>query len=83
MNVGQISSGLSAANLGTKIGCAVLNQTPLCLGKDIMVFDKNMDAMKMAGEGLVKMINETPTPSKVSMERSVNPHIGGKVDMLV
>jgi len=69
MNVGQISSGLSAANLGTAIGCAILN--------------KNMDVMKMAGEGLVKMIDAASTPSKVSMERSVNPYIGGNVDMLV
>ena len=69
MNIGQISSGLSAANLGTKMGCAVLN--------------KNMDVMKMAGEGLVKMIENAPAPAKVTMERSVNPHIGGNVDMMV
>jgi len=69
MNIRQISSNLSAANLGTKIGFAVLN--------------KNMDAMKTAGEGMVRMIEAAPTPSKVSMERSVNPHIGGNVDMLV
>ena len=44
MNVGYVSSSLPAINLGTQIEAALLS--------------KNMDAMKIAGESLVEMIDQ-------------------------
>jgi hypothetical protein len=43
----------------------------------VAVLSKNMDAMEKEGEGIVKMIDAA------AMERSVHPHIGSNLDLLV
>lgn len=43
----------------------------------VAVLNKNMEAMEKAGEGIVKIMNSA------DLERSVNPHIGSNVDILV
>lgn len=63
MNIGKISTAMSAINVKNDIGVAVLN--------------KNIDTMEKTGEGLVKIIESA------DLERSVNPHIGGNIDMLI
>lgn len=57
---------LNAINFYTQVSTAVLNL--------------NMDAIEAAGEGLVKMIDETP---KAAMERSVNPNVGANLDITI
>lgn len=42
----------------------------------IAVLDKAMENSEIIGESLINMMNN-------SMELSVNPHIGGNIDMLV
>lgn len=42
----------------------------------IAVLDKAMENSEVIGESLINMMNN-------SMELSVNPHIGGNIDMLV
>ncbi len=60
-------ANIGVMNLGTQIGVAMLNN--------------NMEAMEAAGQGLIHMIESAP--SAAAMERSVNPHIGGNIDILV
>lgn len=42
----------------------------------IAVLDKALESSETAGAGLISMMDR-------SMELSVNPHIGGNIDMLV
>lgn len=63
MNVGKVSTAMSAISIKSDIGVAVLN--------------KNMEAMEKAGEGMIKIMESA------NLERSVNPHIGSNVDVLV
>ncbi len=42
----------------------------------IAVLDKAMENSEVLGESLISMMNN-------SMELSVNPHIGGNIDMLI
>ena len=43
----------------------------------ISVLSKSLDSMEALGDGLVKIIDAA------AMERSVNPHIGGNIDVTV
>lgn len=63
MQVGKVSSGISVLSIQSEIGFAVLG--------------KNMDAMKQAGEGLIKVMESA------SLEQSVNPHLGGNINLRV
>lgn len=44
---------------------------------DIAMLNKGIDNMETMGKGIVNMIDSA------SMERSVNPNIGGNIDLLV
>lgn len=43
----------------------------------LAVLNKNMEAMEKAGDGMIKIMESA------ELERSVNPHIGGNIDMLI
>lgn len=43
----------------------------------ISVLSKSLDNLETVGDGLVKMIDAS------AMERSVTPHLGGNIDILV
>lgn len=43
----------------------------------VAVLNKNMEAMEKAGEGMIKIMESS------NLERSINPHIGGNIDVLV
>ncbi len=42
----------------------------------IAVLDKALESSEMTGASMINMMNQ-------SMELSVNPHIGGNIDMLI
>ena len=42
----------------------------------IAVLDKALESSEMTGASMINMMNE-------SMELSVNPHLGGNIDMLI
>ena len=60
-------AGVSMALSNAKIGNSV----------GTAVLDKTMDLNETMGQGLINMID------KASMERSVNPSVGSRFDMLV
>ena len=43
----------------------------------VEMLSKNIDTMEQAGEGIVKMIDA------VAMERSINPELGGNIDLRI
>lgn len=43
----------------------------------LSVLSKSLDTMETLGDGLVKIIDAA------AMERSVNPHIGGNIDLTI
>lgn len=53
-----------------------LANTQLTRQVGIAVLDKALESSRTAGESLINMMDR-------SMELSVNPHIGGNIDMLV
>ena len=62
MNIPELSTALSSAQLANQVSIAVL--------------DKALENTETAGAGLISMMDR-------SMELSVNPHIGGNIDMLI
>lgn len=61
MDIAEVSMALSQANTMNAVGTAVLSQS--------------IDMGKVAGDGIVKMIDAA------AMERSVNPAVGGNIDI--
>ena len=61
MNIPELSTALSSAQLANQVSIAVL--------------DKALESSETAGAGLISMMDR-------SMELSVNPHIGGNIDLL-
>ena len=43
----------------------------------VEMLSKNIDTMEQAGEGIVKMIDAA------AMERSINPELGGNIDLRI
>lgn len=43
----------------------------------VAMLDKNIDAMEQSGNNLVKMIDAA------DMERSINPELGGNIDLRI
>lgn len=43
----------------------------------VVMLSKNIDTMEQAGDGLVKMIDAA------AMERSINPELGGNIDLRI
>lgn len=43
----------------------------------VAMLSKNIDTMEQAGEGIVKMIDAA------AMERSINPELGGNIDLRI
>lgn len=43
----------------------------------VVMLSKNIDTMEQAGEGIVKMIDAA------AMERSINPELGGNIDLRI
>lgn len=43
----------------------------------VAILSKNIDTMEQAGDGIVKMIDAT------AMERSINPELGGNIDLRI
>lgn len=43
----------------------------------VAMLSKNIDTMEQAGEGIVKMIDVA------AMERSINPELGGNIDLRI
>lgn len=63
MDIASVSMALSQAELGSRVGTAVLS--------------KAMDTNEALGEGLIEMIDAA------ALERSVNPSVGGNVDLKI
>lgn len=63
-------------NISTE-GLVQLNQINTASQVGMAVLDKSLENLDTVGQGLVNMID------RAAMERSVNPHIGGQVDMIV
>lgn len=54
-----------------------LSQSSVLTKVGTAVLDKALDTNEVLGQGIVSLIDSA------AMERSVNPHIGANVDMLV
>lgn len=63
MNIGKVSMTMSQIDTTSRVGVEMLS--------------KNIDTMKQAGEGIVKMIDAA------AMERSINPELGGNIDLRI
>lgn len=61
MDIAEVSMALAQTQTSSAIGTAVLSNA--------------IDMGKVAGDGIVKMID------KAGMERSVNPAVGGNIDV--
>ena len=54
-----------------------MNQIDTASKIGVVMLSKNIDTMEQAGDGLVKMIDAA------AMERSINPELGGNIDLRI
>ena len=67
MDIASLSMGLSQSRIMGQVGTLMLA--------------KSLDTQKDLAMGEVGMIEQAPAPSRPAMERSVNPSVGGNVDL--